>query len=93
MLQENRRHQNEILGILVREWNPHCFPEDQAAYEHEGEVPDIYRRLLARVSGEELARYLYGRDIVAMDAERFDSSRWAAAERVADKLLGLAIRA
>ena len=91
-LQENRRHQNQILEILIRDWNPSSLPHDQAACEYESDIPDIYRRLLAGTNREELTRSLYEKDAIVIATERRDPSRWSVAEQVADKLLSLGIR-
>lgn len=90
-LEENRKHQADILAILVQHWNPQALPSDQAAHEYECFVPDIYRILLSRVSREQLARHIYDKDVIALSADRFDYGRWAVAEKVADLILGLKI--
>ena len=92
-LQNSRKNQNEILGILVRDWNPDDLPNDTAAQGYEGFVPDIYRFLLAGATREELARYLYDKDVIASGVERFDFSRWGVAKSAADRLLSLKITA
>jgi hypothetical protein len=90
-LQNNRKNQDQILGILVRDWNPDDLPNDTAAQGYEGFVPDIYRFLLSGATREELARHLYDKDVIASGVERFDSYRWAVAESAADRLLSLKI--
>lgn len=90
---DRRKNQNEILGILVRDWNPDDLPSDAAAPEYEGFVPDIHRFLLSGATREELARHLYDKDVISSGLERFDSSRWAVAESTADRLLRLKITA
>jgi hypothetical protein len=70
-ISEDRKMQNAILEILARAWNPGGFSHGQALRQYESLVPEVARRLLGRASRDELARYLYEKDAVAGEADRF----------------------